>query len=94
MKLPLSAPRVDLAKAMVAVLQALKEAPSLSITGISKATGIDRRTVAKAVDLILNVQRSLASQRMEKEKVGKRWVISLRKRTSDFIGSAKKKVKR
>ncbi|MFW9809442.1 MAG: hypothetical protein ACFFE6_08695 [Candidatus Thorarchaeota archaeon] len=94
MKLPLSAPRVDLAKAMVAVLQALKEAPSLSIAGISKATGIDRRTVAKAVDLILNVQRSLASQRMEKEKVGKRWVISLRKRTSDFIGSAKKKVKR
>ncbi|MFX1484139.1 MAG: hypothetical protein ACFFCP_13240, partial [Promethearchaeota archaeon] len=69
MKLPLSSPRVDLANAMAAVLQVLKDAPSMSIAGISKATGIDRRTVAKAINLILKVQKTLANQRMEKEKV-------------------------
>lgn len=93
MKLPLSAPRVDLANAMVAVLQVLKDAPSMSISSISKATGIDRRTVAKAVDLIMKVQKSLASQRMEKEKVGKTWVISLRKKTSELLDSAKSRIK-
>jgi hypothetical protein len=94
MQLPLTTPRVDLAQAMTAVLQVLKEAPSMSIAGISKATGIDRRTVGKAVDLILKVQRSLATQRIEKEKVGKAWVISLRRRTSNLIDSAKGKIKR
>ena len=94
MILPFSSPRVDLANAMEAVLQVLKEAPSLSIAGISKATGIDRRTVAKAVDLIMSVQKTLMSQRMEKKKVGKTWVISLKKKTSDIIDTAKSKMKR
>ena len=94
MKLPLSASRVDLSNAMIAVLQVLKDAPSMSISGISKATGIDRRTVAKAIDLILKVQKSLATQRIEREKVGKAWVISLRKKTSEFIDTAKSKIKR
>ncbi len=94
MILPISSPRVDLAKAMVAVLQVLKEAPSMSIAGISKATGIDRRTVKKAIDLILKVQKSLATERIEKKKVGKNWVISLRAKTSDIIDSAKSKIKR
>ena len=94
MILPLTSPRVDLANAMVAVLQVLKDAPSMSIAGISKATGIDRRTVKKVIDLILKVQKSLATQRIEKEKVGKTWVISLRKRTSEIIGSARSKMKR
>lgn len=94
MILPLNSPRVDLAKAMVAVLQVLKDAPSMSIAGISQATGIDRRTVGKAIDLILKVQKSLTTQKIEKEKVGKKWVISLRKKTSEFMGAAKSKIKR
>lgn len=94
MLLPLSSPRVDLANAMIAVLQVLKEAPSMSIAGISKATGVDRRTVSKAVDLIMNVQKSLSTQRMEREKRGKMWVISLKKKTSEIFDSAKSKMKR
>ena len=77
MILPLTSPRVDLSHAMVAVLQVLKEAPSMSIAGISQATGVDRRTVSKAIDLILKVQTSLATQRIEKEKVGKTWIITI-----------------
>lgn len=94
MILPLNSPRVDLANAMVAVLQVLKDAPSMSIAGISQATGIDRRTVGKAIDLILRVQKSLTTQRIEKEKVGKTWVISLRKKTSELMGAAKGRIKR
>ena len=94
MKLPLTSPRVDLAQAMAAVLQVLKDAPTMSIAGISKATGIDRRTVKKAIDLILKVQRSLATQKIEKEKVGKAWVISLREKTSNLIDTARGKIKR
>jgi hypothetical protein len=94
MKLPLTTPRVDLPQAMTAVLEVLKDRPSMSISGISKATGIDRRTVGKAVDLILKVQKSLVAQKMEKEKVGKAWVISLGMRTSNLLESAKEKIKR
>ena len=79
---------------MVAVLQVLKDAPSMSIAGISQATGIDRRTVGKAIDLILRVQKSLTTQRIEKEKVGKTWVISLRKKTSELMGAAKGRIRR
>jgi len=94
MILPLNSPRVDLANAMVAVLQVLKDAPSMSIAGISQATGIDRRTVGKAIDLILRVQKSLTTQRIEKEKVGKTWVISLRRKTSELMDAAKGRIKR
>ncbi|MBY8996981.1 MAG: hypothetical protein KGD60_04570 [Candidatus Thorarchaeota archaeon] len=72
----------------------MKEAPSMSIAGISQATGVDRRTVSKAIDLILKVQKSLATQRIEKEKVGKTWIITIGKRTSALIGTAKRKMKR
>ncbi len=94
MTLPLSTPRVDLGQAMAAVLQVLRESPSMSIAGLSKATGIDRRTVKKAVDLILKVQDSLTAQKMRREKVGKAWIISFVKRTSDLIDSAKTKMHR
>jgi predicted regulator of amino acid metabolism with ACT domain len=85
MLLPLSSPRVDLGQAMAAVLQVLKDSPRMSISGLSKATGIDRRTVKKAVDLILKVQDSLATKKMRRERVGKAWIISIAKRTSELI---------
>jgi len=85
MSFPLSTPRVDLGQAMAAVLQVLKDSPSMSIAGLSKATGVDRRTVKKAVDLILKVQDSLATRKMRREKVGKTWIISIVKRTSELI---------
>ena len=80
-----STPRVDLGQAMAAVLQVLKDSPAMSIAGLSKATGIDRRTVKKAVDLIMKIQDSLATRKMHREKVGKAWIISIVKRTSELI---------
>lgn len=94
MILPLSTPRVDLGQAMAAVLQVLKESPSMSIAALSKATGIDRRTVKKSVDLILKVQESLTSQKIRREKVGKTWMVSIVKKTSDLFDTAKTKMHR
>jgi predicted regulator of amino acid metabolism with ACT domain len=78
-------PRVDLGQAMTSVLQVLKDTPAISIAGLSKATGVDRRTVKKAVDLIIGIQDSLATKKMQREKVGKTWIISVAKRTSELI---------
>ncbi|RLI52877.1 MAG: hypothetical protein DRO87_12505 [Candidatus Thorarchaeota archaeon] len=92
MSVPPSSSRVDLSQAMTAILQILKEAPAMSIAGIAQATGIDRRTVSKALDLILKVQESLVNKKVEKERVGRMWVISLKKRTTNFLESAKTKI--
>jgi DNA-binding MarR family transcriptional regulator len=94
MKLPLSSPRVDLSLAMKAVLQVLRDAPSMSIAGIAQATGIDRRTVSKALDMILSIQENLTNRRVEKQKVGRMWVISLKTKTTQLIESAKGKMKK
>jgi len=79
---------------MVAVLSALKDVPSASISGLARATGIDRRTVAKAIDLIVKVQDSLAIGKVVRRRVGKTWVISLSNRTVEFFQNAINKVLR
>ena len=87
MSSPLSS-RVDFPQAIVDVLAALKEVPSISISGLAKKTGIDRRTVAKAIDLIMNVQDSLATTKIDRRKEGKMWVISMTNRTVEFFQGA------
>ena len=93
MSSPLSS-RVDFPQAIVDVLAALKEVPSISISGLAKRTGIDRRTVAKAIDLIMSVQDSLATTKIDRRKEGKMWVISMTYRTIEFFQSAIGKMKR
>ena len=89
-----TSPRVDFPQAIVEVLATLKEIPSISISGLAKATGIDRRTVSKAIDLIMNVQDSLATAKIDRRKEGKMWVISMTNRTIDFFQGAISKLKR
>ena len=86
--------RIDFPQAIVDVLAALKEVPSISIAGLAKRTGIDRRTVAKAIDLIMNVQDSLATTKIDRRKEGKMWVISMTHRTVEFFQGAIGKMKR
>ena len=89
-----STSRVDFPQAIVNVLAALKEVPSISIAGLAKRTGIDRRTVAKAIDLIMNVQDSLATTKISRRKEGKMWVISRTSRTIEFFQGAISRLKR
>ncbi|MHA1138188.1 MAG: hypothetical protein ACTSSE_17045 [Candidatus Thorarchaeota archaeon] len=94
MSTPPTSPRVDFPQAIVEVLATLKKVPSISISGLAKATGIDRRTVTKAIDLIMSVQDSLATAKINRRKEGKMWVISRTHRTVEFFQSAINKVKR
>jgi hypothetical protein len=97
MSLPTASPRVDLPQAILDVLQELKDIPTSSIASIAdiaRATKLDRRTVAKAVNLILKVQDTLATKQMVKRREGKMWVIRLVSRTSNMIQSTKDKVLR
>lgn len=94
MRTPPPTPRVDFSQAIVEVLKVLKEVPSTSISGLAKATGIDRRTVAKAIDLIMTVQDSLATRKIDRRKEGKMWVISMTNRTIEFFQSAISRIKR
>ncbi|MFX1272568.1 MAG: hypothetical protein ACFFAX_12855 [Promethearchaeota archaeon] len=84
----LPATRVDFPQAIVEVLAALKEVPSASISGLARSTGIDRRTVSKAIDLIMSVQDSLATRKIDRRKEGKMWVVTMRNRTVEFFQSA------
>ena len=93
MNTPPPTPRVDFPQAIVDVLTALKEVPSISISGLARQTGIDRRTVSKAIDLIMQVQDSLATKKIDRRKEGKMWVISMRNRTIEFFQSAISKLK-
>ena len=93
MSLP-SSSRVDFPQAILDVLAALKEVPAISISGLAQRTGIDRRTVAKAIDLIMNVQDSLATTKISRRKEGKMWVISRTNRTIEFFQSAISRLKR
>ncbi|MFX1369985.1 MAG: hypothetical protein ACFFAY_15435 [Promethearchaeota archaeon] len=94
MSAPYSTPRVDLPQAIVEVLATLKEFPSISISGLARETGMDRRTVSKAVDLIMNVQDSLATRVVNKKKEGKMWVIKSTNRTIEFFQNAIGRLKR
>jgi predicted regulator of amino acid metabolism with ACT domain len=94
MKTPPPTPRVDFPQAIVDVLEALKNIPATSISGLAKATGIDRRTVAKAIDLIMKVQDSLATTKINRRKEGKMWVISMTNRTIEFFQNAISRIKR
>jgi hypothetical protein len=93
MKTPPPTPRVDFPQAIVDVLEVLKEGSSLSISGLARKTGIDRRTVSKAIDLIMKVQDSLATTKIDRRKEGKMWVISMRNRTIEFFQNAIGKLK-
>ncbi len=94
MSSPISLPRIDFPQAIVAVLAVLKDVPSTSISGLARATGIDRRTVAKVIDLIVKVQDSLATGKIERRREGKMWVISLSNRTVEYFQNAINKVLR
>ncbi|TFG28514.1 MarR family transcriptional regulator [Candidatus Thorarchaeota archaeon] len=88
-----SVSRVDFPQAILDVLAALKEVPSISISGLAQRTGIDRRTVTKAIDLIVKVQDSLATTKISRRKEGKMWVISRTNRTIEFFQGAIHRIK-
>lgn len=57
--------KADFRKAIIKVLETMKKVPSNSISGISRATGIDTHTVSRAIDLITRAKDSLATTSLD-----------------------------
>lgn len=69
----------------------------MSIGDLSTKLGIDRRTVGRIVDILLDVQETLSTQEITTQRKGRRFVIGFRQRTEQarhLLKSAKDVVRR
>jgi predicted regulator of amino acid metabolism with ACT domain len=92
-----SIPRVGIPEAMTKIIEELRSGTGLSISGLAKKTGVDRRTVDKVVNMLVAVQDVLHSLQIEKDRVGRSYVIRLQARTErarKLLASAKERVSR
>ncbi|RDE11646.1 MAG: hypothetical protein C4K49_11460 [Candidatus Thorarchaeota archaeon] len=88
-------PRVPLPEAVFKIMQVLRKGRALSISELSRVTGVDRRTVGKALKMLESVQNTLHSRKFEMKEVGRRKMFALsmkRARAREVISSAKQKV--
>ncbi len=74
-------PRVGLPDAITRVLQALQEMSQSTISGLARATGLDRRTVAKVIEVLLQVQESMRGMELARVRSGRHYLIQLREQT-------------
>ncbi len=92
-----SIPRVGIPEAVTKIIEELRNGTSLSISGLAKKTGVDRRTVDKVVDMLVSVQEVLNNVKIEKDRVGRSYVVRLQARTEQarrLFKSAKERVHR
>lgn len=75
-------PRVGYGEAIRAVMQELADGTPMSISSLSKKLRIDRRTISNVIDLLLDVQDVLISNKIETVRVGRRFVIKFKNRTA------------
>jgi len=68
--------------AMSKVIEELKSGVPMSIGELSRKLGIDRRTVGRIVDILLDVQETLATREIKTKRVGRRFLISFNQRTA------------
>lgn len=83
--------------AMSEVIEELKKGNPMSIGALSKKLGVDRRTIGRVVDILLDVQETLASQEIRTKRVGRRFVIQFKQRTTqarNLLKSANEVVRR
>jgi predicted transcriptional regulator len=89
--------RIGLPEAMSRIIAVLKQGKPMSIASLSKETNVDRRTVSKVIDLLLDVQDTLRSIEIQTNRVGRRFVIRFKDRTAKaraILSSAAKVAKR
>lgn len=77
--------RVPLPDATMMIIDILSKEVPLSISALAKSTGLDRRTVAKAVDMILKIQNAMQPFRLEMNKVGNTYVVWLKDMTAEML---------
>ena len=87
--------RVGIPEAMSRIIELLKQGRPMSIASLSKETRIDRRTVSKVIDMLLDVQDTLRSLEIQTDRLGRKFVIRFKERTAkarEILTSAKVKV--
>ncbi|RLI52390.1 MAG: hypothetical protein DRO93_15070 [Candidatus Thorarchaeota archaeon] len=90
-------PRVGLPEAISRVMEALKTVHSASISSLARATGLDRRTVSKAIDLLLQIQEGLRNQEITKIRIGRSYLIQLREhaeKARDLFSAVRRRLQR
>ncbi|MCF2138220.1 MAG: hypothetical protein K9W43_13395 [Candidatus Thorarchaeota archaeon] len=86
--------RISLPDAILRVMTALKSASSASIATLSRTTGLDRRTVTKVIDVILDIQNNLQDFELAKVREGRHYIIKLQERTEQakaLLGSVRRR---
>lgn len=90
-------PRIGYPDAIKLILNELASGVPMSISALSKKLNIDRRTVSKVIDMLIDVQTVLSEKQLETERIGRRFVIHFKERTAkarDLLGNAKVVVRR
>ncbi|TFF91366.1 hypothetical protein EU545_04365 [Candidatus Thorarchaeota archaeon] len=89
--------RVGIPDAVSKVLRVLSEGASFSVSELARKTGLNRRTVDKVLDMVLEVQKTLSFKKLTKKKFGRSYAVKLRERTrkaKEFISDAGKRLMR
>ncbi|TXT57692.1 MAG: hypothetical protein BAJATHORv1_10395 [Candidatus Thorarchaeota archaeon] len=90
--------RHGLEQVMRGVIQEMKKGTPMTIAKLSRALGVDRRTISTVIDMLLDIQNTLVEKQIETERRGRAFVISFKERTKDLQkrlkSSLKGKVKR
>lgn len=68
--------------AMSKIIEELKSGVPMSIGSLSTKLGIDRRTVGRIVDVLLDVQETLSTQEITTQRKGRRFLIGFKQRTT------------
>ena len=89
--------RIGYPEAIKLVLNELANGVPMSISALSRKLNIDRRTVGKVIDMLIDVQSVLSEKQLETERIGRRFVIRFKERTAkarDLLDNAKVVVRR
>ena len=84
--------RVGYPDAMRLVLNELSKGMPMSISGLSRKLNIDRRTISKVIDMLLEVQTVLTEKQIETERIGRRFIVRFQERTTrarEILSSAR-----
>ena len=87
--------RIGIPEAMSRIISVLKKGKPMSIASLSKETNVDRRTVSKVIDMLLDVQETLRSLEIQTDRLGRQFIIRFKERTAkalEILVSAKSKV--
>lgn len=87
--------RIGIPEAMSRIIDVLKQGKPMSIAGLSKETNVDRRTVSKVIDMLLDVQETLRSLEIQTNRKGRQFIIRFKERTAralEILSSARAKV--